>query len=160
MFCRCVRIVHVNTAWRCFRGGLMGAGVLSPGRECFCLVKLAHTLGPCPAGWQHRLPGLRDGMMQRNCGGVRLKPPVGVLDVFFKNCSLWFGHQHSCNVRSQQMNTDHEHIQGLEPRVYEEEKGEVLGLILSFFHIKFELSICQTDRVIIMYLLGEGIKLC
>lgn len=38
---------HCTLPQTCFYGGL--ACVLSPGWECFCFVKLTHTLGPCPA---------------------------------------------------------------------------------------------------------------
>lgn len=56
----------------CFLGGL--ACVLGLSWECFCFVKLIHTPGPWSAGWQHHLPGLKDGKRQRNDVVMKLIP--------------------------------------------------------------------------------------
>lgn len=88
--------VNSNQSWGFFWGFFLkwrSDWVPSPRAqrwECFCLVKLTHTLGPCPAVWQHHLPGLKDGMsQQRSDGGPELssrwQPP---LLYCFKRCRL------------------------------------------------------------------------
>lgn len=75
----------------CFLGGL--ACVLGLRWECFCFVKLIHTPGPCSAGWQHHLPGLKDGKRHRNGVVMKLIPCWQPLSIVLKGVAwvLWKG---------------------------------------------------------------------
>lgn len=75
----------------CFLGGL--ACVLGLRWECFCFVKLIHTPGPRSAGWQHHLPGLKDGKREKNDVVRKLIPCWQPLCIVLKGVAwvLWKG---------------------------------------------------------------------